>query len=234
MWVRGPLAAPLPYKGKIEKEKGMAKKGIEVFILLDRSGSMATLWEEAVGSINAYVDELLKDKANDTITLATFDSYPYPIGSFDVIRDAVSIKKWEKFTGEGVEPRGMTPLYDSFSKIVTMATEKGSKKTAIVVMTDGYENASREVNIETVKALVKRVEDKKWQLNFLGANFDTKAQANALGVNGGVVMNFVNLHAGEALVSTAHTHSAYRGSAQSVCYTAEDRLAAGEDEVSSN
>lgn len=207
----------------------MAKKGIEVFILLDRSGSMATLWEEAVGSINAYVDELIKDKANDIITLATFDS-----GSFDIVRDAVSIKKWEKFTGEGVEPRGMTPLYDSFSKIVTMATEKGSKKTAIVVMTDGYENASQEVNIDTVKSLVKRVEDNKWQLNFLGANFDTKAQANALGVNGGVVMNFVNLHAGEALVSTAHTHSAYRGSAQSVCYTAQDRINAGDDEVSNN
>ena len=28
---------------------------MNVYILLDRSGSMATLWDEAIGSINGYV-----------------------------------------------------------------------------------------------------------------------------------------------------------------------------------
>lgn len=34
------------------------------FILLDRSGSMESLWVEALGSVNAYVTKLAEDKVD--------------------------------------------------------------------------------------------------------------------------------------------------------------------------
>lgn len=34
---------------------------MNVYILLDRSGSMGSLWEEALGSINGYVKGLTDD-----------------------------------------------------------------------------------------------------------------------------------------------------------------------------
>lgn len=32
---------------------------MNVYILLDRSGSMSSLWNEAIGSINGYVETIL-------------------------------------------------------------------------------------------------------------------------------------------------------------------------------
>ena len=51
---------------------------MNVYILLDRSGSMASLWEEALGSINGYVSKLPK---KTKVHMATFDSV-----SHDIIR----------------------------------------------------------------------------------------------------------------------------------------------------
>ena len=43
------------------------------YILLDRSGSMAGKWGEALSAINAYVDELKSGKTKSKITLVCFD-----------------------------------------------------------------------------------------------------------------------------------------------------------------
>ena len=64
-------------------------KGIlmnKIFILLDRSQSMETMWEEAIGGINGYVKAIEGDAE---IMLAVFDSVGY-----DVIRNT-TVKNWE-------------------------------------------------------------------------------------------------------------------------------------------
>lgn len=50
------------------------------FILLDRSGSMQTHWEETLGSINGFVEKL---KIDGNVILAVFDSL-----SYDIIRNS--------------------------------------------------------------------------------------------------------------------------------------------------
>ena len=50
---------------------------MHAYILLDRSGSMQSLWVEALSSVNAYAKELANKKDGDAvdshITLAVFD-----------------------------------------------------------------------------------------------------------------------------------------------------------------
>jgi hypothetical protein len=67
------------------KGKKESAKGLNAYILLDRSGSMSSRWSEALSSINAYVAELAKDAAK--VTLATFEGQDGL--QFDVIRDDV-------------------------------------------------------------------------------------------------------------------------------------------------
>lgn len=203
---------------------------MEVFILLDRTGSMASLWEEAVTSVNAYVHELKMDQANDRITLAAFDAYDSGM-QFDVLRQGVAIGEWKDVEVDEVLPRGMTPLLDALMRIITRAEEVDNEKTAIVVMTDGHENASTEVSKEDVRAALDRVEKKNWQVNFLGANFDGFDQAAGLGVAHGVSMNFYFGQAVNAMSSTARAHSKYRLSSDAVPFSDEDRKNAKEDEV---
>jgi Mg-chelatase subunit ChlD len=206
------------------------QKGMEVFILLDRTGSMASLWEEAVTSVNAYVRELKMDGADDRITLAVFDAYESGM-QFDVLRHAVAIGEWKDFEADEVLPRGMTPLLDALMRIITRAEEVNNEKTAIVVMTDGHENASTEVSLQDARVALDRVQKKNWQVNFLGANFDGFDQAAGLGVAHGVTMNFYAGQANDAMSSTARTHSEYRRGKQAIAYSDEDRKNAREDDV---
>jgi uncharacterized protein with von Willebrand factor type A (vWA) domain len=109
---------------------------MKVYLLLDRSGSMTTLWDEALGSINGYVAKL---KPTTKVVLAAFDSV-----SYDVIRDT-KVSAWEDVTKTEVWPRGSTPLNDSVVRLVNRCLEDNPKKAVLVVMTDGEENCSREI-----------------------------------------------------------------------------------------
>jgi uncharacterized protein YegL len=202
---------------------------MEIYMLLDRTGSMSGLWEEAVTSVNAYVHELKMDGTPDNVTLAVFDFHGGM--KFDVIRDSVPIKEWKDMgTGE-VMPRGSTPLYDAIGRLVSMAEEKGSERTCFVVMTDGYENASKEMDRKSTKAALERVDKKNWQVSFLGADFDNFAQAQGLGVAAGQAMNFSRGRGTDSMRATAEVHRNYRmrGSRQS--FTEQNRRDSGEDEV---
>lgn len=206
------------------------KQGMEVFILLDRTGSMASLWDEAVTSVNAYIHELKMEGAPDRLTLAAFDFYEGTM-RFDILRDSDPIKTCADLGAEEVMPRGGTPLLDALGKIITMAEEKGEAKTAIVVMTDGFENASREWSLASARAAVERVEKKGWQVSFLGVAFDGFAQARAVGVPRGRSMNVARGRSSSAMEATADMHRRYRNTGLAQEYTDRNRSESGEDEV---
>ena len=79
------------------------------FVLLDRSGSMQSLWTEALSSVNAYVAKLAVDKVDTGVTLATFDGTDGRL-AFDVIRDRITPLTWRKVSDPGATPRGITLL----------------------------------------------------------------------------------------------------------------------------
>lgn len=135
----------------------------QVFILLDRSGSMATMWNEALGGINGYVSGLREAK----ITLAVFDT-----NSYDVIRNTTS-ENWVNVTNEEVQPRGGTPLLDSAGRILWSAIDSKAERAVIVIVTDGEENSSKKFSVKDVKELTAKVDkDLDYEVVFLGANFD--------------------------------------------------------------
>lgn len=146
---------------------------MNVYFLLDRSGSMMSLWGEAIGSINAYVNNLDSDTK---VVLAAFDNQ-----SYDILRDS-KVKDWNIVEQTELAPRGMTPLYDSCGKLMSRALEDNADKTVLVVMTDGEENCSKEYTNRAIKEKIKMFENKGWEVIFLGANFDVRRQASDLNV----------------------------------------------------
>lgn len=146
------------------------------FILLDRSGSMRDLWREAISSVNGYVSKLATDKVDTGVTLVVFDA-PATVLDFSVIRDRIIPSTWHAVEPKEAEPRGWTPLNDAIGKIVDLAKAGKYDKVAIIIMTDGQENASRELSVEQAKRLLDDCRALGWQVIFLGANFDNVAQA---------------------------------------------------------
>lgn len=159
------------------------------FILLDRSGSMSNLWTEAQGSINAYVKKLADDKVDTGVTLAAFDLGPNGKMAFAVWRDRIIPSTWHPVNDIDGVPRGSTPLNDAIGRIVNLAEAGNYDKVAIVIMTDGLENSSREMSRDQAQAALERCRKKGWAIVFLGANFDNIQQAAGYGIAKGMTVN---------------------------------------------
>ena len=192
------------------------------FILLDRSGSMEALWTEALSSVNAYVKKLADDKVDTGVTLATFDTNN---GAFDftIVRDRIIPSTWHKVTDKDATPRGMTPLNDATGRIVSLAEAGNYDKVAIIIMTDGLENASREMTVADAKAALERCRKKNWQVIFLGANFDNAMQAASYG---NVAASTVQAAPGKVLRSmevAAERRAAYSAVGAAMTYSEEEK-----------
>lgn len=142
-------------------------KTIEILSLLDRSGSMATIIDEAVGAFNSFITEQ-KEANKDKkvfVTLAAFDD------KYETVFNRININKVPELTVEMVSPRGMTALNDAIGNIITSA-KYPKRPTILLIQTDGHENASKEHTDETVKKLIQAKEGDGWDVKFIGAGLD--------------------------------------------------------------
>ena len=188
---------------------------MDVYILLDRSGSMQTLWNEAIGSINGYVEKL---EPEDKVHFAVFDSV-----SHDLVQ-AAKAKDWKPVDEKSIDPRGGTPLYDSCGQIMTLAETMNTEKTLLVVMTDGWENASKEHTQASIKAKVKAWEERKWEVVFLGANFDAvESVSSSVGVMGSKTMNYTSGNFARGMTTLAAASTAYSTMDCAINFTEEQK-----------
>jgi Mg-chelatase subunit ChlD len=152
----------------------MAKKNkpLSVYVALDRSGSMSgERWTHAIDSINEYINGLKKEKIEGTVNVTAFDTNGNSVRLVDLTEDQ-SIAYYEPLAHDVVSPSGMTPLFDAAANVMDRALENNADRTIVVIMTDGEENSSKEYNQIKIKDKVKLLEAKKWEVVFLGANFD--------------------------------------------------------------
>lgn len=209
---------------------------MQAYILLDRSGSMQSLWVEALSSVNAFAKELDNKKdgpaVDSHITVAMFDSQETL--QFDVLRRKQPALHWEPITDKDASPRGMTPLLDAMVRLIALAEADNPDKAVLVIMTDGQENASREVTRDGVKAALDRVKAKGWEVVFLGANFDNIADASSVGVEAGQQMAMSAGTMNESMARLAKKSRFYAASASGsapIVFDEEDRAAAKEANV---
>lgn len=212
---------------------------VQSYILLDRTGSMSDIWEEALTSVNAYADSFAEDAPgaeiaggdiNTAVTLAVFDHQDGM--QFDVLRDKVDPSKWSDVTSDEANPRGMTPLYDAIGRIISRAEADNPEKAVIVIMTDGLENSSTELTNKGAKAALDRARAKGWEVVFLGAEFASFSDAEALGNASSKNMAVGQGQLSGSMDTLAQKARAYgKGAAPSVEFNEADRAAADEEGV---
>lgn len=152
----------------------MAKKNkpLSVYVALDRSGSMqGERWTHAIDSINEYINGLKKEKIEGEVNVTAFDTNGTAVRLVELV-EGQSIAYYEPLTHDAATPSGMTPLFDAAANVMDRALENNADRTIVVIMTDGEENSSKEYNQAKIKEKVKLLEAKKWEVVFLGANFD--------------------------------------------------------------
>lgn len=159
----------------------MKENYTHIAILLDRSGSMASIKEDMEGGILEFLKEQKEIKGECTLSLATFDNV------YEVQYHRKPISEVEDVV---IYPRGMTALIDSMSLFIkdvgadlnSMPDEEKPDRVLFITITDGCENASREFTNETLKELISEQEDKyNWNFTYIGANQDAFSTARSFG-----------------------------------------------------
>lgn len=159
----------------------------EIVVVLDRSGSMESRRDDVIGGYNAFVQEQKLAGPNAAITLVTFDDQ-----SIDTVQEHTPVLNLPSLNRDGYIPRGGTPLLDTLGKVINetgdylrnLSEGQRPDKVVVVVITDGYENASRKFTKEQISGMIKRQEkDYNWKFVYLGANQDAFAEAAHLNIN---------------------------------------------------
>lgn len=159
---------------------------VEIYCILDRSGSMTGLEKSTIDGFNDFVKRQVKEIKKATVTLVLFDD------RYELVYDAKKLQKVPKLTEEVYYVRGLTALNDAVAKTLKAAKKRhranGKPDKAIcLIVTDGYENASTdypgEEGRKKVRKMIERLQDKKdWDFFFIGSEIDAVATSSSMGI----------------------------------------------------
>jgi hypothetical protein len=168
-------------KKPAKKPKGST---LQVGLLLDESGSMLGNETAVVGGVNEFVEQLRlqEDETKVVATLGLFDSH----GNDPVVRYAyagIPLDEVAPLDPGAYLPRGATPLNDAVAGVIRKIAKQKSKgdRVILVVLTDGLENAS-ETPTRKLRKLIVEKEAEGWEFVYLGANQDSWAESEAIGI----------------------------------------------------
>lgn len=164
-------------------------------LILDESGSMYSIEKQAVDSVNETLQSVRAaqkkyDDQEHYVSFVTFNGE-----RVKTILDCVEAEKAEDITPDQFNPNCSTPLYDAIGKSVMELKKNVSEndKVLVTIITDGYENSSKEYSQASVKAMTEKLGKMGWTFAYIGANQDAVAVSHGLGI-----VNAMNFQATEA------------------------------------
>lgn len=191
----------------------------EIICVVDRSGSMETIVNDAIGSFNDFLAEQKKHPGECRFSLTLFNT------RYEIRHNGVPLQDVENFTPQTYRPSGMTALLDAVGRTIDEVGERLAKtpeeerpeRVVFVIMTDGMENASKEYNREQIHKKIKRQTDEyKWEFVFLAAGEDAFAEAQGMGIKDGSVMRYAAFDAqshAQSVTSLSENVARYRSGA---------------------
>lgn len=161
----------------------MSKK-TEIIVILDRSGSMYEIANDAIGGFNSFIESQKAVEGEATVTLVQFDD------QYEVVYENIPLMEVKPLTNETFKPRGGTALNDAICKTIGNINRRnfcsvchGDTKRIVAILTDGEENSSKEFSADKVKEMITHQrEEHKWEFIFLAANQDAFATGAIYGI----------------------------------------------------
>jgi uncharacterized protein YegL len=184
------------------EDNTMKKELTELVFILDRSGSMSGLESDTIGGFNSMLEKQKKEEGDCNITTVLFDH------NYELLHDRIDIKAIKPVTEREYYVGGSTALIDAIgrtiNKLVNVQKQTSedfrAEKVIFVIITDGYENSSREYTADTVRALVESQKEKYgWEFVFLGANIDAVETARHFGIKANRAVDYLADGEGTAL-----------------------------------
>ena len=164
----------------------MEVKRIINLMILDASGSMESIYNQALSGVNETIQTIRigqkeHPEFEQSLTLASFNSGK---NYLNVKYSATPIDEVKEITKEDYIACGCTALYDAMGEMISELKRKVTPedRVLVTVITDGYENASIHWNGPQIKSLVEELRHEGWTFTYIGANQDVEAVAGSMGI----------------------------------------------------
>ena len=152
-------------------------------IIIDDSGSMQSIKKAAIDSVNETIQTIRSaQKKHETqeyyVSLVTFND------DVKTVYECLPVDEVKVLTAETYRPDCCTALYDAMGISLNALRKKVAEddKVLVTIVTDGYENASKEYDCQAIKSLVDELKAKGWVFAYIGANQDVKAVAATISI----------------------------------------------------
>ena len=169
-------------------------------IILDESGSMQSIKKEAIDSVNETIQTIRSaqkkyEEQEHFVSLVTFND------EIKTVYTCMPVDEVKEFVTDTYCPSRCTALYDAMGMSLNALRPKVAPddKVLVTVVTDGYENASKEYGGNAIKALVDELKGKGWVFAYIGANQDVEKVAATISITN--VMNFEATPVGTQVMS---------------------------------
>lgn len=168
-------------------KKPIEESWTEIVCILDSSGSMRELEQETMDGFNTFVAEQREEPGRARLSLVLFNSQ-VELAWWDQ-----DVREVDKLTHLLYQTGGSTALLDAVGqtlertrqKIEEMHPDERPDNVVVLIMTDGYENASQTYGPKTVRRMVELRESEGWQFVFIGADINAEQIADKMGMRPG-------------------------------------------------
>jgi uncharacterized protein YegL len=167
----------------------------ELVAVIDKSGSMASVVNDAIGGFNTFLKAQKEAPGDAKMTAVLFDT------TFSFYAANVDVKDVQPLTSRDYIPAGGTALYDAVGKTIdevgkklaAMKEEDRPSKVIFAILTDGEENQSQKYSGSKIKKMIQTQRDTyKWDFIFLAAGEGAFKEAGIMGMDLSKTMNFSN------------------------------------------
>lgn len=155
-------------------------------VILDASGSMETIYNQALTGVNETLTTIRTAQKEHSelqqyVKLASFSA---GTDFLNRIYSAVPVTEVHNITKESYPLLGCTALYDAMGICISELQQKVTHgdRVLVTIITDGYENASRTWSGQQIKSLVQELRQMGWTFTYIGADQDVEKVAGEIGV----------------------------------------------------
>lgn len=157
----------------------------ELICIIDRSGSMSRIRNQAIAGINGFLQEQAAVPGDARMTMVQFDNVYEPLHA------GTPLAQVPLLNTSTYAPRGSTALLDAIGRTIDDVGRRLSKTpeperpahVLVAILTDGYENASTDYTGSQIRQMIEHQQTKyDWDFIYLGANQDAFAEGGAIGI----------------------------------------------------
>ena len=153
------------------------KNTVHIFIILDYSFSMNSIWSDCTQKVSDFVLNFKKE---------FYDNGEYTIIIFNDQSKVYSKDKLSNFKGlspDDITPEGSTALYDTIIMTCQNLDDTNEEvRKFVVVVTDGYDNKSNMGSQEIANKKISEQKEKGVEFFFFGIGIDSFSEANQIGI----------------------------------------------------